>query len=110
MSSIQVPDNNIAIATLSRKVTAALSALSNKVTEHSNEHSKTEPHFTVEDEIERFEIWRVEQGVDHGKLDHRLREAVSLRERVIKLLEALCGRSSLSLSNMAQPEYFELQS
>lgn len=97
MSSIQIPDNDTSIVSLSRRVTTSLTDLAEKVNAHLDEHDTDSTRFTLEDEIERFKIWKAEHAVDHGKLDHRLREASVLRVRVLELLKQLCGRYPLPL-------------
>jgi hypothetical protein len=47
-------------------------------------------------EIERLRIWALEQDVQLGGLDHRLRDASGLRNRVLSLLGQLCGTDTKS--------------
>ena len=91
MSSIQAPGGERSIAVLSRKVVTILSALSDKL-DCENERPAPAETPTLKKETERFKIWLDEQDVYRGTLDHRLRESSVLRERVITLLEKLCGK------------------
>lgn len=72
------------IARLSQKAVTSLSALS------AEPAPGAEAPFTIDGEIERYDIWRAQHDVDDGKLD-RLKETSVLRARVISLLDDLCG-------------------
>lgn len=93
MSRIQAPREDKSIANLSRKAIATLSALSAEQNTYVDREITEASPFTFENEIERFEIWIAEHGVDLGKLDHGLRETSLLRRRVLELLEELCGEN-----------------
>lgn len=58
------------------------------------------------DEVERLEIWISEHQVRSGKLDHKLREASHLRNRVLSLLAALSGMidDKLEFSKSSKPD------
>ena len=45
--------------------------------------------YKLNNEKERLEIWIGEHGVLEGRLDHKLREASPLRDRVLSLLKEL---------------------
>lgn len=56
------------------------------------------------DEIERLEVWIREHHVRSGELDHSLREASQLRDRVLSLLARLLGTVDRRLHhNMQSP-------
>lgn len=94
MSRIETLENQ-SIATLSRKAIASLSALPTQQSTNVNKRSIHGFPFTVDNELERFDIWRAEHGVEHGKLDHTLRETSLLRMRVVSLLEEICGKINI---------------
>jgi hypothetical protein len=78
----------------SRQAVIALSALSQGKSSPTAQGDEDKPGTTdprYGEEIERLQIWMGEHEVESGKLDHRLREAPRLRERVLSLLEELSG-------------------
>ena len=50
--------------------------------------------YTFADEIQRLHIWTCEHEVDDGSLDHKLREASSLKDQVLTLLSELSSKAT----------------
>lgn len=77
------------IAALARRVSARLSALSSASFQRSASNSDQGSELSYENEIARFDLWKFEQKVDHGGLDHELRETAEYREVVSALLNEI---------------------
>ena len=84
--------NNIELA--SGKALENLTALSNSASNQfleGEDQRDSEVALKYRNEIERLSIWFDEHGIRAGKLDHKLREASQLRDRVLSLLAELSG-------------------
>jgi hypothetical protein len=88
--SLAPPDGK-SILHASQKAHDNLSALSKACEAPGETQDRTATARKQHDELERLDIWITEHDVSSGELDHRLREASHLRDRVLSLLEELSG-------------------
>lgn len=72
------------------KASSALSTLASRLKQESEEGCETGAVCSLNNETERLQIWSQEHSVSTGKLDHMLREATHLRNRVLSMLRKLC--------------------
>lgn len=86
-----IPPQPDSIAHASQEAIRTLTALSEAVQSPSGGEEVGTSAQKHSDEIERLEIWIREHDIHSGKLDHKLREASHLRDRVLSLLAKLSG-------------------
>lgn len=86
-----IPAGGSSIRQASDEALKALLSLSQSDEGPAGDAQSNEKAYTYSDEIDRLEIWIHEQDVRSGKLDHQLREASHLRDRVLELLAEVSG-------------------
>lgn len=72
------------------KASSALSNFASNLRQGLGEDCEAAALRSCNNEIERLEIWSQEHNVGTGRLDHMLREASPIRNRVLSLLRELC--------------------
>lgn len=109
-----IPLQTHSIAQATEDALAKLSALSEDTQAHAGGEKPEITTRKYSDEIERLEIWAHEQHAKSGDLDHRLRDASVLRNRVLSLLAQLsgptCAKSHYSDSEENRDRGVELES
>jgi len=85
------PPETDSIADASQAAVDALTALSKSAQNSLKGDDDAGPRLGYCEEIERLSLWIDDHGIRSGTLDHKLREASHLRNRVLSLLAELSG-------------------